>query len=152
MQIILLEKIANVGNLGDVVKVKAGYARNYLIPRGMAKRATPENLKLRLFKSNTTPAETDTAATFTEADFTGYANVNLTGSSWTVTGGDPTIASYAQQSFTSSAAQTSQNVYGYYMTRVTGGELALAERFPDAPYPIANNGDIIRITPRIEAS
>ena len=46
MQIILLEKIANVGDLGEVVKVKAGYARNYLIPKGMAKRATPENLKL----------------------------------------------------------------------------------------------------------
>lgn len=46
MQIILLEKVANVGNLGEVVKVKAGYARNYLIPHGMAKRATPENLKL----------------------------------------------------------------------------------------------------------
>jgi large subunit ribosomal protein L9 len=46
MQIILLEKIANVGNLGDVVKVKAGFARNFLIPKGMAKRATPENLKL----------------------------------------------------------------------------------------------------------
>jgi len=46
MQIILLEKIVNVGNLGDVVKVKHGYARNYLIPQGKAKRATPENVKL----------------------------------------------------------------------------------------------------------
>lgn len=45
MQIILLEKIANVGNLGDVVKVKAGYARNYLIPQGKAKRATEDNIK-----------------------------------------------------------------------------------------------------------
>lgn len=45
MQIILLEKITNVGNLGDVVKVKDGYARNFLIPQGKAKRATPENLK-----------------------------------------------------------------------------------------------------------
>ena len=45
MQIILLEKIANVGNLGDVVKVKDGYARNFLIPHGKAKRATPENLQ-----------------------------------------------------------------------------------------------------------
>jgi large subunit ribosomal protein L9 len=44
MQIILLEKIGNVGNLGDVVKVKDGYARNFLIPHGKAKRATPENL------------------------------------------------------------------------------------------------------------
>jgi large subunit ribosomal protein L9 len=46
MQIILLDKVANVGNLGDVVKVKDGYARNFLIPRGMAKRATPENLAM----------------------------------------------------------------------------------------------------------
>jgi large subunit ribosomal protein L9 len=46
MQIILLDKVANVGNLGDVVKVKEGYARNYLIPQGKAKRATPENIKL----------------------------------------------------------------------------------------------------------
>jgi large subunit ribosomal protein L9 len=46
MQIILLEKVANVGNLGDLVKVKDGFARNFLIPKGMAKRATPENLKL----------------------------------------------------------------------------------------------------------
>ncbi len=46
MQIILLEKVVNVGDLGDVVKVKQGYARNYLIPQGKAKRATPENIKL----------------------------------------------------------------------------------------------------------
>ena len=46
MQIILLEKITNVGGLGDVVKVKNGYARNFLIPQGKAKRATPENMKL----------------------------------------------------------------------------------------------------------
>jgi large subunit ribosomal protein L9 len=45
MQIILLEKVVNVGDLGDVVKVKQGYARNYLIPQGKAKRATPENIK-----------------------------------------------------------------------------------------------------------
>jgi large subunit ribosomal protein L9 len=45
MQIILLEKVVNVGNLGDVVKVKQGFARNYLIPHGKAKRATPENIK-----------------------------------------------------------------------------------------------------------
>jgi large subunit ribosomal protein L9 len=40
MQIILLEKVANLGNLGEVVKVKDGYARNYLIPQKKAKRAT----------------------------------------------------------------------------------------------------------------
>ena len=44
MQIILLEKVVNLGNLGDIVKVKDGYARNFLIPKRMAKRATPAAL------------------------------------------------------------------------------------------------------------
>ena len=44
MQIILLEKVVNLGGLGDVVKVKDGFARNFLIPTGKAKRATPVNL------------------------------------------------------------------------------------------------------------
>jgi len=44
MQIILLEKVANLGQLGDVVKVKDGYARNFLIPQRKARRATPANL------------------------------------------------------------------------------------------------------------
>ncbi len=45
MQIILMEKVVNLGGLGDVVKVKDGYARNFLIPQGKAKRATDENRK-----------------------------------------------------------------------------------------------------------
>ena len=44
MQIILLEKVLNVGLLGDIVKVKDGYARNFLIPQGKAKRATEKNI------------------------------------------------------------------------------------------------------------
>lgn len=66
MQIILLEKVSNVGNLGEVVKVKAGFARNYLIPHGKAKRATPENLKLleeKRAELETAAAEKLTAAT-----------------------------------------------------------------------------------------
>ncbi len=45
MQVILMEKVVNLGELGDVVKVKDGYARNFLIPHGKAKRATEANLK-----------------------------------------------------------------------------------------------------------
>ncbi len=45
MQIILLEKVANLGNLGDVVKVKDGYARNFLIPTRQARRATAAAIK-----------------------------------------------------------------------------------------------------------
>jgi large subunit ribosomal protein L9 len=45
MQVILMEKVGKLGSLGDVVKVKDGYARNFLIPQGKAKRATDANLK-----------------------------------------------------------------------------------------------------------
>ena len=45
MQVILMEKVVNLGGLGDVVKVKDGFARNYLIPQGKAKRASDKNLK-----------------------------------------------------------------------------------------------------------
>ncbi|MDA0830023.1 MAG: 50S ribosomal protein L9 [Proteobacteria bacterium] len=44
MEIILLEQVVNLGLLGDLVTVKEGYARNYLIPKGKAQRATKENL------------------------------------------------------------------------------------------------------------
>lgn len=44
MQVILLEKVENLGNLGDQVKVRAGYGRNYLIPKGKATPATPANI------------------------------------------------------------------------------------------------------------
>jgi large subunit ribosomal protein L9 len=45
MQVILLEKVGKLGNLGDVVKVKQGYARNFLIPSKLARRATDEAIK-----------------------------------------------------------------------------------------------------------
>ena len=44
MQIILMEKVTNLGQLGDIVKVKSGFARNYLIPQGKAKRATEQSI------------------------------------------------------------------------------------------------------------
>lgn len=52
MQIILLEKVVNLGNLGDVVKVKDGYARNFLLPQGKALRATKES-RLRFDRERT---------------------------------------------------------------------------------------------------
>lgn len=135
--------------LGTIVvpDVGEGIALQYIVNKD-----TPEDLVLKLYKSNTTPAETDTAATYTTADFTGYSNAPLTGASWSVTTGAPSHADYAQQTFTSSAAQTAQDVYGYFMIRTTSADLMLAERFTDGPYTIANDGDAIKITPRIEAS
>jgi len=46
MQVILMDKVVNLGGLGDIVKVKDGYARNFLIPQGKAKRATEANRKV----------------------------------------------------------------------------------------------------------
>ena len=45
MNVILLEAVENLGSIGDLVKVKAGYGRNYLLPQGKAALATPENMK-----------------------------------------------------------------------------------------------------------
>ena len=110
---------------------------------------TQQDLKLKLYSSNTTPGETDTEATYTEATFTGYSAVTLTGASWTITTGALTSASYAQQTFTSTAGSQSQNVYGYFLVQVTSGKLVYAERFSDGPYVIVNNGDAIKVTPTI---
>ncbi|MBZ0073025.1 MAG: 50S ribosomal protein L9 [Thiohalobacteraceae bacterium] len=44
MQVILLEKVENLGNLGDQVRVRSGYGRNFLIPKGKATPATPDNI------------------------------------------------------------------------------------------------------------
>jgi len=46
MQVILMQKVVNLGGLGDVVKVRDGYARNFLIPTNKARRVTPENIAL----------------------------------------------------------------------------------------------------------
>jgi len=46
MELILLEKVENLGKIGDVVNVKSGFGRNYLVPKGKAQPATPENMKL----------------------------------------------------------------------------------------------------------
>lgn len=114
----------------------------------LVNRVAPENLVLRLFTSNTTPAEGDTAGTYTEASGSGYSAITLTGASWGAASGG-SIA-FAQQTFTFTGALG--NVYGYYYTEATSGVLIAAERFSDGPYNIANNGDQIKITPTITAS
>lgn len=109
---------------------------------------------LRLYKTDTTAglteAQTDvlTEASFTEATFTGYASKALTGGSWVTTQADPSTGVYAQQTFTSTANQTAQVIYGYYITRTSDGKLVWFERFP-GPLTISLNGDTIQITPTI---
>jgi hypothetical protein len=117
----------------------------------LVNKTAPQNLRYRLYTNNITPAETDVAGTYTEATFTGYAGQTLTGANWTVTPGAPTLAGHAQLTFASTANQTLQNVYGYYVTQVTSGTIVLAERFTGAPFAIQNSGDEIRLTPSISA-
>jgi hypothetical protein len=105
-------------------------------------------LILRLYSNNITPAETDTAATYTEYAATGYAAITLTGASWTTTEGAPSQTVFAQQTFTMTGAG---DAFGYYMTRTTGGRIALAERFTGAPFSIPSGGGTIKITPQITA-
>ncbi len=112
-------------------------------------KATAEDLSLRLYQNNITPAETDTAATYTVASFTGYANQTITAANWTVSGTAPTQAAAPQATFTSSAGSQNQPIYGYYFISPTGTILMWAERFSDGPYTIVNNGDAIKVTPVI---
>jgi large subunit ribosomal protein L9 len=65
MQVILMEKVTNLGELGDVVRVKDGFARNFLIPHGKAKRATEANLKA--FEARRAELEKAAADTLTKA-------------------------------------------------------------------------------------
>lgn len=111
------------------------------------------NLTLKLYCSNTTPADTDTAGTYTEASGGGYAAITLTNGSWTVTvGNDPSDATYAQQTFTFTGALDSAVpiVYGYFVVDADG-TLIWAERF-SASFTPANNGDQIKVTPKFELS
>lgn len=114
-------------------------------------KTAPQDLDLCLYKNDVTPGETTTEASLTVADFTGYASIQLTAASWTITPGAPTEAAYPQQTFTSSAGSQSQSVYGYYLKQRTSGKLVYAERFTDGPYVIVNNGDAIKVTPKITA-
>lgn len=113
-------------------------------------KSAPQDLVLRLFTTNVTPGNTDTAATYTEAAGNGYAPITLTGANWTVTEGAPSEAAYPQQVFTFTGALG--NVYGYYLTRATSGKIAWAERFSDGPYNIVNTGDQIKVTPKFTQS
>ncbi len=65
MEVILLEKVDNVGGIGDKVRVKSGYARNYLIPQGKATLATPQNVEK--FEARRAELEAKAAAELSEA-------------------------------------------------------------------------------------
>jgi len=110
------------------------------------------NLTLKLFTNNVTPADTDTAGTYTEASGGGYSAITLTNGSWTLTvGDDPSDVVYAQQTFTFTGALSgSATVYGYFVVNA-GGTLLWAEQL-GASFQPANNGDTLKITPKFQLS
>jgi hypothetical protein len=126
---------------------------------------TLENWTLKLYKTNVTPAETDTGATYTVADFTSYANKTLTrsvsGSTWqTVAGGSPSgswsaEAAVAKSSYGSAAQSwtcgaSGNTIYGYYIVGATSTKLICAELF--ASSRTLANGDTLSLTPVFEAA
>ena len=114
------------------------------------KIATTRDLVYRLFATNITPAETDTAGTYTEAAGGGYASKTLTGASWTVSGTAPTQIAYAQQTWTfTGPLTTNPTIYGYYVTRATDADLILAEALTS--FTPNANGDAYLLTPQITA-
>lgn len=129
-----------VQNNGEIV------ALSYLVN----KVTTTRDLIYKLFSNNITPAETDTAATYTETSGGGYASKTLAGASWTVTGGAPTNAAFAAQTWTFSGAVGGTGIiYGYFVIRATDVDIVLAETF--SPFTPATSGDNIVLTPQITA-
>jgi len=109
---------------------------------------------LRLYTNDVTAGLDDeqidalVAGDFTEATFAGYSASAITGGTWTTTQADPTVGTNTQRTFTRSSTGTPQTVYGYYVTRTTGGALAWFEKFP-GPITVTNNGDAIAVTPTL---
>lgn len=113
-------------------------------------KTAPENLILRLFKNNYTPVPGSAVGNFTEADFTGYAELNITAGTWaTVSGETSTITYGSTLSFVSTANGQNQSIYGYYVVGATSGELKWAERFTNGPYVIANEDDAVNVILRM---
>jgi microcystin-dependent protein len=86
---------------------------------------------------------------FTEASFAGYAAKALTGGSWTTTAGDPSAATYADQTWTRSSTGTAQSVYGVYYTLTSGGALQWFEQFEDGPVVFEFINDDLTLTPTL---
>jgi hypothetical protein len=110
-------------------------------------KTSPEDLDIRLFTNSHVPTENDVSSDYTEASGSGYVFKQLSPANWTIVAGDPSVATYTQTTWVFTGALG--NIYGYYVTRRSSGTLAWSELFSNGPYNIQNNGDEIKITPRL---
>ena len=114
----------------------------------MLRTTTPESQTLKLYSSNTTPAEGDTAATFTESAAPGYAAVALTRGTWAAaaTAAGVTSTTYSQQTFSFTGTGT---IYGYFVVGTTSTVLLWAELM-FAGGQVFNNLDQYKLTLAME--
>jgi hypothetical protein len=113
-------------------------------------QAVDATLYLGLFTNSSEPAETANLAAITEPSGNGYARISLArGANWTISGD---LATYLEQTFTATGPWG--NVYGYFIaTSVDGtGKLLAVETFSNGPYNVQNNGDAIKVTPKVRAA
>lgn len=114
-----------------------------------------ENLTLKLYKTNVTPAESDTAGSYTEADFTGYAAVTLTssqsGGTWAVptTSSGTTSSTYGTNAVFSCTGGSAQTIYGYFVVGATSGTIYWAELFSSSKN-MSPPSDTLTVTPRMQ--
>lgn len=123
-----------------------------LLKRLLYANAGSENGTLKLYKTNVTPAESDTAASYTVADFTGYSDKTLTstqsGATWAVPTTSTGTTSSTYGTTLSWSPTTSQTVYGYYVVGATSTVLWWAELFASSKN--LSNGDTLNLTAKIQ--
>ncbi len=123
-----------------------------LLKRLLYANAGSENGTLKLYKTNVTPAESDTAASYTVADFTGYSDKTLTssqsGATWAVPTTNTGTTSSTYGTTLTWSPTTSQTVYGYYVVGATSTILWWAELFASSKN--LSNGDTLNLTARIQ--
>lgn len=104
-------------------------------------------LKIKLYKNNHTPADADTVADYTEADFDGYASKNLTafGAAF-LNASNKGETDHTILTWTDTGAVTPNSIYGYYVT-TAGGALLWAEKLSNGPITMQANGDQYSVIP-----
>lgn len=114
----------------------------------LLKNTTPEAQKLKLYESNTTPAEGDTLASYTQATISGYSAVTFTRGTWGAasTAAGTTTSTYPEQTFTFTGSGT---VYGYTIEKVTATTLLWSELIFSGGQAFIS-GDVLKLTVKLQ--
>ena len=138
MQIILLDKVAKLGNLGDVVKVKQGYARNYLIPQKLARRATEAAIKE--FEGRRAELEKAFAAKLAAAQAVGEALAGKTVRIAQKAGVDGRLFGSVTNADIAEALSKAGNAIAKSQVRLPNGPL---KTVGEHPVSVAPHGDVV---------